>query len=436
MFISIDNVNNVSDLKNIVRAGRDFLVFPAILAKVGVMNNKMYTKEFLDGTAKDWNGVKVSVSHPKIRGIETSVNKSPDIADMYVIGEVYNARFEDDKLKADIYIDKDLAIEKGYDALIERIENKESIDVSTGFRDATVQYFVGTHNNKSYDTILKTAKTDHLAILPNENGACSLKDGCGTMLVNSLELSLEQIRDKLWSMPEYSKDNIWINWVYDDYFIYSKDGKQYKQYFRIDKGEIVKVDSPISVTEKIEFVENQKINNCKCQEQKHEINNQSLNNKDKRSLMKTKTIEFISNAKLTDISDEDKASLDSLSDATLGKIQEKIIANANQIIINAEDKALLDKTKQDIAEKEQAIRGEFKAIFNSDPDGVPLATVEMLVNREKAKAEADEKAKEAQINNESKTDYSGQAGIVTNSNHSKTSIVAGIEWKNQFGGRK
>lgn len=162
--------------------GADHLVVDSVIAKVGVMNDNYYSKQELSEFANAWNGVPVPVGHPVENGKQVSAN-SPAIEERSNIGKFYNARFVDDSLKGEIWIDTNKAEKLGYKAIVDFLEGGNPIDVSTGLF-AVRNSKSGTFDGKTYTHEVSRLRPDHVALLPNEQGACSLCDGCGA-LVNS-----------------------------------------------------------------------------------------------------------------------------------------------------------------------------------------------------------------------------------------------------------
>lgn len=180
LFINFEAGGNV---KSDEIDGIEHIVFPVIAAKEMVMNDLFYPSEELSQFPEAWNGVPIPVNHPVVNGHHVSAN-SPNIESKRNIGKFFNSKFEDKKLKGEFWINKEKAIALGFKNLVERIENKESIEVSTGLF-SNVEIKSGVFNGENYSGIVRDIRPDHIAILPNEIGACSLKDGCGTMKTNS-----------------------------------------------------------------------------------------------------------------------------------------------------------------------------------------------------------------------------------------------------------
>jgi len=141
--------------------GREHLVVPVIMARAGVeMNGATIDEQEL--MAESWNGVPVTVGHPQEGGAYMSAN-TPANLEQWSVGRIFNAEVSDGRLRGEAWID----IARADDELIDALRNSEPMDVSTG-------YFSQVEDG-SYTDI----KPDHLALLPNEQGACSWADGCG-----------------------------------------------------------------------------------------------------------------------------------------------------------------------------------------------------------------------------------------------------------------
>ena len=57
------------------------------------------------------------------------------------------------------------------------------LEVSTGYWHDGRQH-AGSFDGEPYKEVQRSLLPDHLAILPNERGACSVEDGCGTPRTN------------------------------------------------------------------------------------------------------------------------------------------------------------------------------------------------------------------------------------------------------------
>jgi len=168
--------------------GRAMLVVPMIMAKSGVVMNDglIPDEEFEPAT---WNGVPLTASHP-LDGDEFVTANSPEIIETFSIGRVFNTTFENGSLKAEAWIDVQKAnkIDKG---IISKIKNEKEFEVSTGFL-ANEESESGVSNGVEYSVLFRNIRPDHMALLPNEVGACSWKDGCGIRPNKDLNMAKKQ----------------------------------------------------------------------------------------------------------------------------------------------------------------------------------------------------------------------------------------------------
>jgi hypothetical protein len=170
--------NKTAALKYQSFAGRKHAVVPVILARADVVMNegRVPEKELF---APAWNGVPVTISHPRNKESDEFISaNSPKTLEEWCVGRIFNAAVEDGVLKGEAWVDVENANEKR-PGLID--EMKKGIDVSTGyFCDVTEEK--GELNGRAYTHVQTNLKPDHLALLPDEVGACSREDGCGVGL--------------------------------------------------------------------------------------------------------------------------------------------------------------------------------------------------------------------------------------------------------------
>jgi arsenate reductase-like glutaredoxin family protein len=168
-------------VKQVTEGEDEYLIVPVVMMVEGVHNGNrgpIYHKaETLAKYAEHFNDIPVTISHPiNEQGLYVSVN-TPGIMDSWGVGKVRNSRFEDGKLKADAWLDVMLLASISPEAL-QCIQESEEMEVSIGtFSDEEV--VEGVWNNEKYKSIALNYSPDHLALLPGEIGACSIKDGCG-----------------------------------------------------------------------------------------------------------------------------------------------------------------------------------------------------------------------------------------------------------------
>jgi hypothetical protein len=88
--------------------------------------------------------------------------------------------------------------------VLKSLEKNESIELSTGLSTDT-EPSQGVHNGVAYSGIAKNYRPDHLAILPDMVGACSIKDGCGVLVNEGQENWLKSIVNSLIKEPVMAK---------------------------------------------------------------------------------------------------------------------------------------------------------------------------------------------------------------------------------------
>lgn len=176
--------------------GREYKVAPATIIVPGVLNGSKgalyYPVEEVTAKPGVWNNVLVTHYHPfnPVNGSPLAAN-SPGVKSRQGIGITKNDRVENGKRVVDVWFDsertKDVAPEV-YNALL---ANKV-IGLSTGLYTDDHPAPVGSQDRKGrpYTLVARNYRPDHLAILPDQKGACAIEDGCGVLL-NKYNFSAE-----------------------------------------------------------------------------------------------------------------------------------------------------------------------------------------------------------------------------------------------------
>jgi len=255
--------------------GEKHLVVPVVMMVEGVhagSHGPLYhPAEELGKIPESWNGIPVVVYHPEDeRGFYVSAN-SPELVDERVIGRVYNTRFEDGKLKAEAWINENRAAQVAPE-ILKLLREGKAVDVSVGvFTDDDM--IPGEWKNEKYIGVARNHRPDHLAILPNERGACSLEDGCGlgvnsksndTVLIKTLQTNyrdlLYKVEDRL-SVMDSDKGYCMLEELYDDHIVYRfvdksvGETRYYKQDYIInDSGGVEFVNEPVKLEKYVKFI--------------------------------------------------------------------------------------------------------------------------------------------------------------------------------------
>lgn len=168
-------------VESIQRNGREYLRVPVISAQEQVMNDELILGEELGKHVQSWNDSPATIGHPKMNGLPIS-GRLPEVPK---IGRVYNAEMKGKKLACDVFVDVQEAMAVvGGPKLVERLRSNQMTEVSWGWwRD--VEPVPGQFQGVRYNGIARNLVPDHLAFLPDEIGACSIANGCGTHRINS-----------------------------------------------------------------------------------------------------------------------------------------------------------------------------------------------------------------------------------------------------------
>lgn len=158
--------------------GIEHIVVPVVMMTQGVRSGSdgpiFHSSEELSHIVAAWNGIPVVINHPQNNeGMYISANE-PSVQN---VGKIFNAKFEDGKLKAEAWINpiklKSLSTEA-----LSYLNNQKPLEVSVGVFTDT-EYVDGEFNGETYSGIARNYRPDHLALLPGGVGACSWEDGCG-----------------------------------------------------------------------------------------------------------------------------------------------------------------------------------------------------------------------------------------------------------------
>ncbi len=174
--------------------GKDVIIVPIIMARSDVpMNNALVPIEELH--AASWNGVPVTLSHPNSNGDFLSAN-TPENRTDWSVGTIFNAKVVSGQLRGEAWIEVERA-NKLAPGLIDDLVAGTNMDVSTGYF-CTEEEEAGERGGKTYSKVHRALKPDHLALLPNEQGACSWADGCGVR--SNKRSTMSKIKDVLSSL--------------------------------------------------------------------------------------------------------------------------------------------------------------------------------------------------------------------------------------------
>ncbi len=293
--------NFVGKVRHDQMGGRDYLVAPMIMMVEGVLNGTagpvLYKGEDMGRFPSAWNNKPLVVYHPEMNGKGISAC-DPDILTSQGIGVIMNARVEtiqldgNDRaaLKAEAWFEEERA--NAIDGrIMEAVQNKTPMELSTGLF-IELEKEEGKFNGKDYIGIAQNYQPDHLALLPDIKGACSIADGAGflmneagdviSLLINSFgedqktwikvnkdsvlrsmsnqvtefienEMSHSNIRSLLQSLLRTTNEDLWIDEVFDSFFIYEDNGSLWKQDYTIASDKVEFIGERTEVVRIVEF---------------------------------------------------------------------------------------------------------------------------------------------------------------------------------------
>jgi 2'-5' RNA ligase len=187
----VANALTGSAVRKLERGGKQYLVAPVVTINEGVLNGELVRASEFQKYIQTWQGRPVTIGHPQLNGTPISAN-SQDVLDQ-AVGALWNVVADGTKKRGELWLDIEKCNALGGPAklVLNKLEAGEAVEVSTGyFRDLIDQS--GEWNGKPYNGIAVNLRPDHLAILLDEAGACSWKDGCGAPRINQQEEEQEE----------------------------------------------------------------------------------------------------------------------------------------------------------------------------------------------------------------------------------------------------
>jgi len=174
--------------------GDDHLVAPVVAVAEGVLNGGFLPFEEIAKSAAGWNGVPVTANHPTDESGEFIPANQPEVLKKYQIGRFLNVEADPDgkKLDGEMWINLAVVawlVEKADElgdiakATVQKVKNGDALEVSTGYFHR-FQRQSGEYQAEEYEEVQQDLLPDHLAALPNSEGACNWEgdttaSGCG-----------------------------------------------------------------------------------------------------------------------------------------------------------------------------------------------------------------------------------------------------------------
>lgn len=168
--------------------GRNYMVVPTVMITEGVHNGSngplYYPANELGKTPAVWNHKPIVVYHPQMNGQAVSACE-PAVISRRKVGIILNTQYETGRngnpgrLKCESWLEMD-RLDKVDHRVLNSLKKGEMVEVSTGlFTDN--ESIDGLWKKEPFQYIARNYRPDHLAILPDEKGACSIADGAGLL---------------------------------------------------------------------------------------------------------------------------------------------------------------------------------------------------------------------------------------------------------------
>lgn len=165
---------------------QEYYVAPVVMITEGVHSGSkgptLYTNEELRKFASAWNGRPLPLGHPSENGKYVTAN-TPEQIEKSSIGWLFNVEYvqenERGKLRGEAWVNVAKSGKKA-PALLQKMKNNEMVEVSTAMWSDD-EHLTGNWEGEEYSMVAHNLRPDHLAILLDKKGACSIEDGAGLM---------------------------------------------------------------------------------------------------------------------------------------------------------------------------------------------------------------------------------------------------------------
>ena len=180
MICNVKSKMNTATVRNVHWEGKDYLAVPMVMLKEHVLNGShgatFYNAAEVSKNPTAWNMKPVVVYHPVRAGKSATDTLTYE---KQGIGMIMNTTWEDGKLKAEAWIDKEKA-NRVDSRVMEAVTSGNILEVSTGHYGDLIQKS-GVFANKEYTQQALNIVPDHLAVLPDKPGALSVEEGAGLL---------------------------------------------------------------------------------------------------------------------------------------------------------------------------------------------------------------------------------------------------------------
>lgn len=163
--------------------GREYWVVPFVSLVEGVLNGSkgplFYPADEIAKNPGMWNGTLLTNGHPMKDGRPLSArHHGPEVLDKFGLGYVFNDWTDGKRRGGDAYFDKEWTKQKN-PSIASALAANKVIELSTGVRTDDHRGAGKDARGRHYWATARNYTNDHLAVLSDQRGACSIADGCG-----------------------------------------------------------------------------------------------------------------------------------------------------------------------------------------------------------------------------------------------------------------
>jgi hypothetical protein len=180
----LTNLAKGKPARRVILNGRPYLVAPISLivpnrVLPGSQGPLFYPEEEVARNVSSWNRIPITVYHPFDPASGKHIPaKAPGVLNRQGVGFLRKTVLNG-KLGCEGWFDE-VKTRKVDNRVYEALVTGTPMEISTGLYTTNVPAPRGSAaNGVSYDYVARNYRPDHLAILPDQTGACSLNDGCG-----------------------------------------------------------------------------------------------------------------------------------------------------------------------------------------------------------------------------------------------------------------
>lgn len=159
--------------------GNDYLVAPVTAMKAMDLDGGYVPREHVRKSVPAWNGTPVTLNHPVTADGERVSANSPKVAEKTWLGYFFNAESVNngERLDGEVWLDVTYAEDReSVQQIHENLRDGKAYATSTAYFGDDLGS--GEYDGEFRENAVGNLKPDHLALLTNSDGRCSMDDGC------------------------------------------------------------------------------------------------------------------------------------------------------------------------------------------------------------------------------------------------------------------